>query len=138
MRKFYVDTNIWLDFALDRRDSVRPLGELALQFFKKCLRERWQILYSDAVVMELGRKLAPEEIEERCFKIVSVEGLLVKVPYSKSQAAEAKNISIRKKLPFLDTLHAIIARDNNAMVVSRNFHFEGLLDIVSVYSPEEV
>ena len=77
MKRFYVDTNIWLDFAFDRKDNLRPLGELAFQFFKTCRKNKWRTLYSELVLKELGKKLAPREINERCFKIVLEANLLV-------------------------------------------------------------
>lgn len=138
MKRFYVDPNSGLDFALNRSDGVRPLGEFAFQFFKKCIRNRWKVLYSNAVLSELGRKMSPEQIEERCFKIISAQGLLMKVCHADRQVAEAKAISKNEKLPFIDTLHAIIARDNNAVIISRNFHFERLLKIAKVFLPEEI
>jgi len=138
MKRFYVDTNIWLDFALDRKDGVRPLGEFAFQFLKKCIRNKWRVFCSDAVLSELGEKMPPDQIEERCFKIVSEQKLLERVRCSGRQVAEAEAVSKNEKLPFVDALHAIIARDNNAVVVSRDWHFERLLKKVKVLSPEEI
>jgi predicted nucleic acid-binding protein len=138
MKRFYVDTGIWLDFALNRKNHIRPLGDLAFQFFKKCIREQWQVLYSDAVLEELGKKLTPSQIEERCFKIILAEGLLLKVCFSGQQVEEAERTAQSDRLPFIDALHAVIARDNDAVIVSRNFHFERLLKIVKVSLPEEI
>lgn len=137
MKRFYVDTNIWLDFALDRRDGVRPLGELSFQFFKKCIRNRWRLLYSDIVLKELGKELTKEEIWQRCFKIVSDENLLVKATASIEQEKEAERLSVQQKVPFADAAHAIIARDNNAAVVSRDAHFANLFNTVKCFLPEE-
>jgi len=137
MERFYVDTNIWLDYALNRSNGIRPLGEFAFQFFKKCIRNRWQILYSDFVVGELEEHLKPGEIQERCFSIVSDRGLLLKVALSKKQSFEAEAISKRLRIPFGDAIHAVIARDNKAAIVSRDAHFQALYEIVTVFFPEE-
>lgn len=138
MKRFYVDTNIWLDFALDRKDNIRPLGELAFQFFKKCIRNRWRVLYSGLVEEELGRKLSLKEIRERCFHIISSEGLLVKVELPKEEEYEAEKICKAEKVPLADAIHALIAKDNKAIVISRNFHFAALSKIVKVALPEEI
>ena len=138
MKRFYVDSNIWLDFALDRKDNIRPLGELAFQFFRKAVREKWQILYSDIVLRELGKELTKEEIWQRCFKMVSDENLLGKAMVSVEQEKEAEKISKQQKVPFADAAHAIIARDNNAVVVSRDAHFGNLFKVVKSFLPEEL
>ena len=137
MKKFYVDTNIWLDFALDRKDNIRPLGEFAFQFFKKCMRNNWLILYSEVTIVELGKNIKPAEIYEKCFRMVAEEKLLLKVSLSKMQSAEAEEISKKHNVPFADALHAIIARDNEAVIVSRDLHFEKLSNIVKSFLPEE-
>jgi len=138
MKRFYVDTNIWLDFALDRKDSIRPLGEFAFQFFKKCIRNRWIVIYSNLVLRELSKQMEPEEINERCFSIVSEENLLRKVSFSEEQGEEAKAICKRLKVPFADAVHAVIARDENATLISRGTHFGPLSEIISVALPEEI
>ncbi len=137
MKKFYVDTSVWLDFALGRSDGVRPLGELAFQFFKKCIRERWLVLYSDVTIVELCKCIKPLEVEEKCFRVMLDANLLSKASLSKEEPAEAENISKRYKVPFADALHAVIARDNSATIVSRDAHFDRLSDIVSVVFPED-
>ncbi len=138
MKRFYVDTNIWLDLAFERKDGLRPLGELAFTFFKKCMRNKWQILYSDLVLKELEKEISPSEIEKRCFGIISRKDQLIKVKSTLKQMHEAKRISTKEKVPWADAMHAIIARDNKAVIVSRNFHFENLSKIASVYLPDEI
>lgn len=138
MRKFYVDTSVWLDLAFDRKDNVRPLGELAFQFFKKCMRNGWKILYSELVLDELSKKMDLEEIPERCFGIISKKEVLMEVKFSLKQAKEAREISKKKGVPFADAMHAVVARDNKAMFISRDFHFQELSGIVTCLLPEDV
>lgn len=138
MKRFYVDTNIWLDFALDRRDNIRPLGELAFQFFKKCKKNKWKVLYSDTVIEELGRLLTKQEIEERCLRIVSGTGILLKVESNLAQTIEAEKLAEKYGVPAADALHAVLARDGKAALVSRDMHFESLCKIVTVFLPEEI
>lgn len=138
MKRFYVDTNIWLDYAFERKDNIRPLGELAFQFLKKCRKNRWQVLYSDLVLKELRKQLTKEEIEERCFRIISEASLLVKVEKSITQAEEAVTLSKKDAVPGPDAMHAILARDNKAVLISRDFHFKRLSRIVSAFLPEEI
>lgn len=138
MKRFYVDTSVWLDYAFDRKNHIRPLGELAFQFFKKCKKNKWKVLYSNLVLEELRRELSDEEIKERCFKLLSEANLLLKVKSSPAQAKEALGIAQKHAIPGPDALHAVLARDNKAAIVSRDVHFEELYKIVSAYLPEEV
>jgi len=132
--KFYLDTSIWRDYFEDRKDSLRPLGEFAFQFLKNCARQKCDILYSVAVLFELKHQalLLESELPQE-FKLV-----LKIVPVFDAQNKEALQISKQRRLPFNDVLHAIIARDNKAVLISRDAHFNALLDIVDSKAPEEV
>ncbi len=41
MPKIYVDTNIYLDFFLNRKDKLRPLGDFAFELFKRTLAKSY-------------------------------------------------------------------------------------------------
>ena len=56
----------------------------------------------------------------------------------KEQFQEAARIKRERKLPFADLLHAIIARDNSAIMVTRDIHFEDFEDIVATRKPEDL
>ncbi len=132
-KRFYVDTSVWRDYFEDRSDGVRPLGEFAFQFLKKCEKNESVVLYSEAVISEFER--FPEFIKEfqDSFR-VSIAIVLV----SEKQVAESEAIANKKAVPFGDALHAVLARDNNAMLVSRDRHFEELQEIVECCVPEKV
>lgn len=57
---------------------------------------------------------------------------------SESQAKEAAILCKQRKVAFGDALHAILARDNNAIMVTRDKHFLGLADIAEVKKPEDL
>jgi len=63
---------------------------------------------------------------------------LIKVNISKQQMQEAKDIAKKRNLPKGDALHAIIARDSEAILVSRDKHFQKLKDFCIVVKPEEI
>lgn len=56
----------------------------------------------------------------------------------KEQFQEAARIKRERKLPFADLVHAIIARDNGAIMVTRDAHFEDLKDIATIRKPEDL
>ncbi|MEK6864400.1 MAG: hypothetical protein AABX27_03855 [Nanoarchaeota archaeon] len=66
------------------------------------------------------------------------EDIMIKVAVSDLQASEARLLSKERKVPFWDAIHAIVTRDSNAILISRDRHFSLLADICSVASPEEL
>ena len=136
-KKYYLDTNIWRDYFENREDNLRPLGEWAFELLRKAKINHTLILYSQAVVSELKICYSLEQIKD-IFKIISSERLLIEVKIGQKQVKEARNISKRRKLPFTDVLHAILARDNRAVIVTRDKHFQILTDITIPKTPEEL
>ena len=119
MKKFYLDTSVWRDYFEDRRDNIRPLGEFAFQFLKCCREKKYIILYSKITLIELN------DFQKELIEFFnSFEDIALKVSYSKEQVIEANNIEKHKTIPYNDALHAIFARDNNAILIKRDKHFE--------------
>ncbi len=133
-RRFYLDTAIWRDYFEDRKDGVRPLGEFAFRFLKNCEKHKCTIVIAEPVLFELkdfGREIAVKTLSNFSITLEEAE-------VSGKQFAEAKRISTERKLPFNDALHAIIARDNEAIMVTRDMHFEELTDIANCGAPEGI
>lgn len=78
------------------------------------------------------------EIEEYCFEFLRDMKLIEEVKISSKQVDEARRIAVEKKVPGSDVLHAVLTRDNNAVLITRDQHFELLWDIVKSLKPEEV
>ncbi len=121
--KYYIDAAIWRDLHENRSDRFRPLGDWAFELFKKIRKDKEKILYSNLVVDELSIAFEKETIK-KLFEDISE--LLEKVEIKKEQVEEAKILSKELKIPFGDALHGILARDNNAIMVTRDHHFEEL------------
>ena len=134
-KRFYVDTSVWRDFLEDRSDGLKPLGEFAFQFLKKCLKEKAQVVFSGIVLKELLPVFSEAEIAKRLFEFKEI---IVDIDCSSAQKREAVNFWLKtgKRFPYSDVLHAIIARDNNAVLVSRDRHFWEI-GIVECVLPEE-
>jgi len=133
--KYYIDAAIWRDLHENRSDRFRPLGDWAFELFKKIRKDKEKILYSNLVVDELSIAFEKETIK-KLFEDISE--LLEKVEIKKEQVEEAKILSKELKIPFGDALHGILARDNNAIMVTRDHHFEELQDMINVKKPEEL
>lgn len=131
MANYYIDTSIWLDYYEKRVDRLRPLGDLAYEFFKRISEDT--VFYSELLIKELkDYDCSDEEIKE----IIAIAANLVFVEISEKQYQEAGRIAKKRNLPIGDVLHAIVARGNNAILVTRDKHFYELKDIVEVKSPE--
>ncbi len=136
VQKFYLDTAIWRDYFEDRRDSIRPLGDFAFQFLKNCQKNNCKVLFSDLVVEELKSDYSDERIAGL---FSPFEDILVKVFLSDEQISQARKISSSvKETHFKDVLHAVLARDNKAVMVTRDRHFDALADIVKIAMPEDI
>ena len=57
---------------------------------------------------------------------------------NKKQIEEVKKIKMTRAVPYRDILHCILARDNEALMVSTDKHFEYLKDIVRTAKPIEL
>lgn len=136
-QKYYIDACIWRDFHENREDRFRPLGEWAFNLFRMIRETQSKALYSDLVVEELSVAYDANEIRG-IFNIMESGGLLEKVDLNKEQFQEAARIKRERKLPFADLVHAIIARDNGAIMVTRDAHFEDFKDIVTIRKPEDL
>lgn len=136
-KRYYLDACIWRDFYENREDKFRPLGEWAFEMFRMIKENKFLVLYSDLTVDELSRDFNPEQIKD-IFKIILEEGLLKKIELNKQQFQEAAKLKKERNLPFGDCLHALIARDNQAVMITRDAHFEELQDVVESFKPEDL
>ena len=133
--KFYLDTSIWRDLHENRSDRFRPLGEWAFELLRMIREEGHIVIYSEMVIDELLRKYTLTGIDD-IFRIA--EGSLEKTNMKKEQADEAAKLCKSLQIPFADCLHAILARDNDAILITRDKHFEQLRLITDARKPEEL
>jgi len=129
--RFYLDTSIWLDVYEKRGEN----GVAALKLIARIIRKNDFILYSDIIIKEL-KKLGcfPTEINE----ILSIARLnLRKVHIYKEQVEEAVKLASKRNISEGDAFHAILARDNEAYLISRDWDFQKVKDIVNPRLPEE-
>ena len=133
--KYYIDTAIWRDLHENRKDKSKNLGELAFESLKKIRTNKEKIIYSDFVVEELSRAY-DKQIIDKLFKGVSE--LLEKVEINEKQLKEAADLSKENKIPLGDAVHGVLARDSNAIMVTRDRHFRKLKDKITIKKPEDL
>ncbi len=134
--KYYLDACIWRDYFENRSDRFRPLGEWALMFINRMVSEENIFIISDHLINELMTNYTYDRLTN-LLKIIP-EPLKKKIKTSNNQTKEAFIIMNKFKIPFGDALHAIIARDNNAILITRDKHLFELTMIVSVAKPEDL
>ena len=134
--KYYVDTSIWMDLLEDRKGfNGELLGVYALKLFAMIKAKNHKLVLSDLLIRELESNYSVEEINGM---VLPFKKIIEKVFVTKEQRDEAKKIAEERNLPPGDALHAIIARDNNFTMITRDKHFRELRDITKHYKPEEI
>jgi len=85
----------------------------------KAMKQKWKLLFSDLSVYELKLAYGEQEIEEM-FGILSMMKMLQRVEISQDDHAEAEKLAAENQVSKSDSLHAILARNNNAIVLTQN------------------
>lgn len=137
--KYLLDTCIWRDFYEARSSKTgNPLGEYATNLFIKILKNRDNILFSEALIWELKKDYTETEINDM-LNLLVINKILIKLEISKKDHLEAKKLSQERNLPYIDCLNAVQARNNSADLVSQDAHFfEKLSDIIKPVRPQDI
>ncbi|MBR9699726.1 PIN domain-containing protein [Candidatus Woesearchaeota archaeon] len=130
---YYFDTSIWIDIY-DKRGYH---GEVAKKLMEKIIMDDSTIIYSDTIVVEF-KKLAFSENEIPAILSIARPGHIKRVHPTRNQIREAKKSARQRNVPLRDALHAVLARDHEAQLVSRDWHFEQLKDITHYRKPEDL
>lgn len=134
--KYYIDTSIWIDLVEDRKGyNNEPLGCYALKLFALIKIKKHKIIVSDLLIRELESAYSVEAINGM---ILPFKKIMENVFVTKEQRDEAKKIAEERNLPSGDVLHAIVARNNKYIMITRDKHFKKLEDITKHYKPEEI
>jgi predicted nucleic acid-binding protein len=134
--KYLIDTSIWIDFYEDRKGfQGEPLGDFAFKLLARIKAKQNKIVITDLTIRELEMNYTLPEINGM---MKAFEGILDKMIASQEQRNEAKKIAEERNVPKGDALHAILARDNKLILISRDKHFKQLTDISDCHKPEDI
>ncbi len=136
IEKFYFDTSIWLDLFENRNEPNLPKGKWASELVSKIIKNDDIIIYSDNNIFELIVLEYSKYELEKMFK--PLRPILLFVESTKKQIGQAKDLSFKRNIPKRDALHALIARDNKAILVTLDKHFQKLLDIIEPKRPQDL
>jgi len=136
---YLVDTCVWRDFYENRiSKSGSLIGKFAADFFLKVLKHKDNILYSEGLIKELRVDYDKDDVDDMLDMLIRCN-VLKNIDIKKEEFFEAKQISEKRSLPFMDCLNAIQARNHNAILVTRDLHyFNKLKDIINAVRPEDV
>ena len=137
--KYYLDTCIWRDHYEDRvGPQGRPLGKYASELFVKIMKNKDTIIFSTHIIYEMKKAFASEEVEEM-FHVLYIMKILQNVEITKVDWDEARRLAEEREVSRSDALHAILARNNNAILVTQNIKdFEKFADMILIKRPEEI
>ncbi len=136
VQKYYLDTSIWLDFFENRNELNLPKSDWAHKLLNKITENNEKIIYSEIVVLELGVVGYQLNELERLFE--KIKPILIFVESTEKQARKAIDLASKRGIPKGDALHAILARDNKATLVTLDNHFKKVLDITKSKKPQDI
>ena len=134
--EYIIDTSIWVDIYEDRKGyNNEPLGDFAFNLLAKIKAKESTIVLTDFLIKELETLYSVAEINGM-FK--PFEKITKRIIATEKQREESKKIAKERGVPAGDALHAIVAKDNDLILVTRDRHFRKLEDISKHYKPEEL
>jgi len=129
-----VDTNIFLDYAYNRRN-----GKFAFRFFKDTISCKHSIIMPKIIMTELKRQIPIEELEKIILLKLRKKNKIVILEETIEQTKRAQIICQEKQIPFPDALIALQAQEAGAIIVTRDKHFFfDLSPLVDCFKPEEL
>ncbi|MFH1506764.1 MAG: type II toxin-antitoxin system VapC family toxin [archaeon] len=135
MKRFYIDTSIWMDLYYDREGYAgEPLGDYAFRLFDWIRISGHKIVISDLLIQELENSYSMEQINGM---MKPFERIIEKVISSTHQKKASLKIAEARQLPRGDVLHAVLARDNGFTLITRDNHFRRLKDVAESHKPED-
>lgn len=106
----YVDTNVYLDALLNRESLYVDFAAEARKLFSRAKNCEFEVLLSNHVLHELDRYTSPEVL------LHSLEPKLRRVVVTPLD----KRLARRRRDPYPDALHAVVAERMGAIMVTRN------------------
>lgn len=130
---YYFDTSIWVDHYLKRGEHSDAIICLIL----KIIADGGTIIFSNYIGQEL-EDIGFSDGEIRGIICLAKPEALRKVQITKAQFGEARKVSKQRGIPLGDAVHAVAARDHQAILVSRDWDFTKVGDIVQSKKPEDL
>ena len=95
------------------------------------------IYYSDLVYEELLEDYDSETISS-LFQVIKEDGLLSEIRIGRTELFKAKNLQKKFGIHFSDALHAVLTKEKDVILVTRDKHFLRVSRFIRVKKPEEL
>ena len=140
-KKVLVDTNIFLDYYLNRQSGIIPIGEFAFQFVQRTLECEFFIVICVEAFNELLLVLGMNENElwGKVLKPLRVKNKIEVIKPTVEQKVIARRLAAEKKVSFVDAVSYVMAKENSLILVTRDKHFFEELNASEIaFKPEEL
>ncbi len=130
----YLDTNIYMDFFLNR-DKSNP----AMLLLLKALSCKYKIVISNIVLNETKINQCGDDLKALLMQLTR-QNKLINIFTNPEDRREVEKLIKERDTPYNDTLHAVLCKKSGAShFVTRNMKdFVRLKDIVDLKYPEEL
>jgi len=120
--KVYVDSNVFLNVWFEEMLKFSPAFYYSRRLLEAILKCRFRLVISDLTVKELSRKtsLPKERIIEEYLKPYEMVGKLTIVETTMEDLRKANEVSRRYRLHASDALHALVAKNEGCILVTRD------------------
>lgn len=115
---FLLDTQIWIDHYLERGPSG-IYGKQALKLILKIIEDDLKVVFSNFNEKEM-KDIGLSQTEINALLSMIKPDHIKRVSVTKVQFEEAYRVAKQRNIPFGDAVHAILARDHDAQMVSRD------------------
>ncbi len=134
---YYFDTQIWIDHYL-KRGQNGIYGEQALRLILKVITEDSKVIFSNFNEKEM-KDIGLSDMEIYSLLSMIKPNHIKRVSVTKVQFAEARRLANQRDVPLGDAVHAVLARDHEATLVSRDEKdFSKLKDVTYFREPNDL
>jgi predicted nucleic acid-binding protein len=131
--KIYVDTNVIIDYCLQRNGKFGLDYQFAFDFFRRGIDCEFYLVVSDWAEKEALKYVEQKKIDEL---LEHISSKLIKIKMSEKQRKEAYRLS-RTNWP--DARHAIMARDEKCFkMATKDGDFHAFSHIVGSAYPQSI
>ena len=139
-KSYYIDSCIYLNlWQKERSGAGKPLWKITKDFLGKIEEDNTIIYYSGFLLKELSYILTKNEFIKKRLMFKSTPNFK-KLKLTSNEYELAKNIDAKNKIGFYDTIHLLLTKKSNSILITRD---KKLLKLAKKYKitakkPEEI
>ncbi len=133
--KLYIDTNIFLDYLLERKNlEGNDISKYAQRLFYRAISCEFFIVYSDHTAFELNKFIEGEKIK---MLFTCLKKKTIMITTSQEDIIQAQKLSTSN---FSDALHAVLAKKSESdYLITRNIKdFKEFSSYIKSRTPENI